>query len=140
VWSSRFRVHHRLADTYRRGPVLLAGDAAHVHSPAGGQGMNTGIQDAIALAAILADALDDQGSSAQLDSYEAQRRPVAQGVIRTTHRLTRAATVRTPIGRAARNLGFRLAGQVPLVQRRFAMNLSELATGTRARPLPATSA
>ena len=49
AWSSRFRVHHRLADGYRNGPVFLAGDAAHVHSPAGGQGMNTGIQDAMML-------------------------------------------------------------------------------------------
>lgn len=49
VWSSRFSVHHRLAESYRRGPVFLAGDAAHVHSPAGGQGMNTGIQDAVTL-------------------------------------------------------------------------------------------
>jgi 2-polyprenyl-6-methoxyphenol hydroxylase-like FAD-dependent oxidoreductase len=63
-WSSRFRVHHRLADAYRRGPVFLAGDAAHVHSPAGGQGMNTGIQDAIMLAELLADVLG--GASAAL--------------------------------------------------------------------------
>ena len=49
VWSSRFRVHHRVADRYRAGRIVLAGDAAHVHSPAGGQGMNTGIQDGYAL-------------------------------------------------------------------------------------------
>ena len=61
VWSSRFRVHHRLADVYRRGPVFLAGDAAHVHSPAGGQGMNTGIQDAMVLARLLADVLGGRG-------------------------------------------------------------------------------
>ena len=48
VWGSRFRIHHRVADTYRAGRLLLAGDAAHVHSPAGGQGMNLGIQDAVA--------------------------------------------------------------------------------------------
>jgi 2-polyprenyl-6-methoxyphenol hydroxylase-like FAD-dependent oxidoreductase len=59
VWSSRFRVYHRLADRYREGRILLAGDAAHVHSPAGGQGMNTGIQDAVALAAPLAAVLRD---------------------------------------------------------------------------------
>jgi 2-polyprenyl-6-methoxyphenol hydroxylase-like FAD-dependent oxidoreductase len=131
VWGSRFRVHHRLADAYRRGRVLLAGDAAHVHSPAGGQGMNTGIQDAMALAPMLADVLDGAAGPARLDAYEAARRPVAQGVIRTTHRLTRAATVRGPIGRALRNLGFRAAGHLPPVRRRFAMNLSELATAPR---------
>ena len=49
MWGSRFRIHHRVADTYRAGRLLLAGDAAHVHSPAGGQGMNLGIQDAVAL-------------------------------------------------------------------------------------------
>ena len=53
IWGSRFRIHHRVADTYRAGRLLLAGDAAHVHSPAGGQGMNLGIQDAIALADAL---------------------------------------------------------------------------------------
>ena len=62
VWGSRFRIHHRVADTYRAGRLLLAGDAAHVHSPAGGQGMNLGIQDAVALAdalvAVLAGAPD----------------------------------------------------------------------------------
>src|SRR5262249_48892598 len=54
AWSTRFHVHHRLADRYRAGRVLLAGDAAHVHSPAGGQGMNTGIRDAVALGHALA--------------------------------------------------------------------------------------
>ena len=54
IWGSRFRIHHRVADTYRAGRLLLAGDAAHVHSPAGGQGMNLGIQDAVALADALA--------------------------------------------------------------------------------------
>jgi len=54
VWGSRFRVHHRVVDTSRAGRILLAGDAAHVHSPAGGQGMNTGIQDAMVLAEALA--------------------------------------------------------------------------------------
>ena len=53
IWGSRFRIHHRVADTYRAGRLLLAGDAAHVHSPAGGQGMNLGIQDAVALSDAL---------------------------------------------------------------------------------------
>ena len=58
IWGSRFRVHHRIAERYQAGRILVAGDAAHVHSPAGGQGMNIGIQDAIALAAAISDALE----------------------------------------------------------------------------------
>ena len=77
VWGSRFRIQHRVADTYRAGRLLLAGDAAHVHSPAGGQGMNLGIQDAVALADALRDALHG-GSDAALDAYSAGRRPIAR--------------------------------------------------------------
>ncbi|WP_174531339.1 FAD-dependent monooxygenase, partial [Micromonospora maritima] len=75
VWASRFRIHHRIADTYRSGPVLLAGDAAHVHSPAGGQGMNLGLRDAVALGDALA-----AGPEA-LDAYAAERRPRAEEVL-----------------------------------------------------------
>jgi len=120
AWSSRFRVHHRLADNYRRGPVFLAGDAAHVHSPAGGQGMNTGIQDAVALARVLTAAAPD------LDAYERERRPVAAGVVRMTDRMTRVATVRNPVARAARNAVLTVAGRSTTLQRKLAMNLSEL--------------
>ncbi|NUR91750.1 MAG: NAD(P)-binding protein, partial [Nonomuraea sp.] len=75
VWSSRFRVHHRLADHYRAGRIFLAGDAAHVHSPAGGQGMNTGIQDALHLADKLTAVVRDNAPDTVLDAYEAERRP-----------------------------------------------------------------
>jgi 2-polyprenyl-6-methoxyphenol hydroxylase-like FAD-dependent oxidoreductase len=133
IWGSRFRVHHRLADAYRRGRLLLAGDAAHVHSPAGGQGMNTGIQDAMTLAPLLTDALEPAGA-AGLDAYEAVRRPVAMHVIATTDRLTRAANARRPLLRIGRNVAFTIAGHVPAVTRRLAMDLSELATvGRRGR-------
>jgi 2-polyprenyl-6-methoxyphenol hydroxylase-like FAD-dependent oxidoreductase len=128
VWSSRFRVHHRLADSYRRGPVFLAGDAAHVHSPAGGQGMNTGIQDAMVLARLLTEALTDHAGPVDLDAYERQRRPVAAGVVAMTDRLTRAATARNPVARLVRNTVLGLAGRSTTVQRRLALNLSELAT------------
>ncbi len=76
VWSSHFRVHHRVAASPRKGRVLLCGDAAHVHSPAGGQGMNTGIQDAVALAGVLADVLRG-GGDARLDEWAAERHQVA---------------------------------------------------------------
>jgi len=128
VWSSRFRVHHRLADHYRAGRVFLAGDAAHVHSPAGGQGMNTGIQDAVALGARLAAVLRDGADGASLDAYEAQRRPVAAGVVALTDRMTRLATLRRRPLVAARNTLLPVAGRLPFVRHGLAMNLSELAT------------
>jgi 2-polyprenyl-6-methoxyphenol hydroxylase-like FAD-dependent oxidoreductase len=95
VWSSHFRVHHRLAASPRKGRVLLCGDAAHVHSPAGGQGMNTGIQDAVALAGVLADVLHG-GDGARLDEWAAERHRVAKAVVRLTDRMTRVASLHSP--------------------------------------------
>jgi 2-polyprenyl-6-methoxyphenol hydroxylase-like FAD-dependent oxidoreductase len=89
AWSSLWRANIRLVDRYRAGCVFLAGDAAHIHSPAGGQGMNTGIQDAYNLGWKLA-AVAKGASPALLDSYEAERRPVAAGVLASsTARLER---------------------------------------------------
>jgi 2-polyprenyl-6-methoxyphenol hydroxylase-like FAD-dependent oxidoreductase len=125
VWSGRFRVHHRLADRYRAGRIFLAGDAAHVHSPAGGQGMNTGIQDAIALAAELTRMARD-GAAANPDIYEQVRRPVAQRVVAFTDRMTRMATLKGPRRRQLRNLALGLASRVPTMPRRLATELSGL--------------
>jgi 2-polyprenyl-6-methoxyphenol hydroxylase-like FAD-dependent oxidoreductase len=80
-WSSRFRVQHRLADAYRKGPLLLIGDAAHVHSPAGGQGMNTGLVDAVVLGQLLVAVLAGGRAEATLDVYERLRRPAAAEVL-----------------------------------------------------------
>ena len=136
AWGSRFRVHHRVAEAYRRGPLLLAGDAAHVHSPAGGQGMNTGIQDAVDLGHTLAGVLRDGRPDADLDGYQKRRRPVALQVVALTDRATRVATVSNPAARAARNAAIRLVGRVPAVRRRLALQLSELAV---APPPPAAT-
>jgi 2-polyprenyl-6-methoxyphenol hydroxylase-like FAD-dependent oxidoreductase len=122
-WSSRFRVHHRIADAYRAGRILLAGDAAHVHSPAGGQGMNVGIIDAMSLAEALAGAL--AGDTGALDAYGDQRRPVAQQVVALADRLTRLATVR-PGWRVLRNLLLAGMARLPPVRRRLAWRLSGL--------------
>jgi 2-polyprenyl-6-methoxyphenol hydroxylase-like FAD-dependent oxidoreductase len=118
VWSSRFRVQHRIAEHYRAGRILLAGDAAHVHSPAGGQGMNTGIQDAAELGRRILAGTED--------GYEAVRRPVALGVIAMTDRMTRAATASGPAVRAVRNTVLAVAGRSGAVRRGLAMRLSEL--------------
>ncbi len=83
-WSSVFRISMRLAEHYRQGRVLIAGDAAHIHPPTGGQGMNTGIQDAYNLAWKLALVLDGAAPESLLDSYEAERRPVGAEVVART--------------------------------------------------------
>ncbi|MET9023011.1 FAD-dependent monooxygenase [Actinopolymorpha sp. NPDC004070] len=128
VWGSRFRVHHRLADRYHAGRLALAGDAAHVHSPAGGQGMNTGIQDAVALAGHLSALVDDDTRQGDLDAYEAERRPVAASVLTMTDRLTRLATTRSRPLQMVRNAGLRVLDRIPAARNAVAMNLSELGT------------
>jgi 2-polyprenyl-6-methoxyphenol hydroxylase-like FAD-dependent oxidoreductase len=125
VWGSRFQIHHRVADTYRAGRILLAGDAAHVHSPAGGQGMNLGIQDAVALAGALTAVLKGAPDGA-LDDYAATRRPIATQVIRLTDRLTRLATL-PPALRPLRNVAIGVAGRIPAARRALAWRLSGLA-------------
>ena len=86
-WLANFRLHHRQAAHYRSGRFFLAGDAAHVHSPAGGQGMNTGLQDAWNLGWKLALALRGVAGDSLLDSYEAERQPVGKFLLRYTDRL-----------------------------------------------------
>jgi hypothetical protein len=85
-WFSTYRVHHRVAQQFRKGRAFLLGDAAHIHSPVGGQGMNTGIGDAVNLAWKLAAALKEPRSSPLLDSYEPERIAFARRLIDTTDR------------------------------------------------------
>ena len=92
AWLSLYRVNIRMVDQYRIGQIFLAGDAAHVHSPAGGQGMNTGIQDAYNLAWKLSAVLDG-ADGALLDTYEEERLPIAASMLGITTRLHRQATV-----------------------------------------------
>jgi 2-polyprenyl-6-methoxyphenol hydroxylase-like FAD-dependent oxidoreductase len=85
-WFSTYHVHHRVAAAFRAGRALLLGDAAHIHSPVGGQGMNTGIGDAVNLAWKLAATLRGRADARALDSYEAERMPFARRLVRTTDR------------------------------------------------------
>lgn len=101
-WFSTYRVHHRVAEHFRRGRVFLAGDAAHIHSPVGGQGMNTGIGDAINLAWKLASALQKRVSESVLDSYEPERRAFAERLVATTDRAFTFASQDGPIARRLR--------------------------------------
>lgn len=124
VWGSRFRIHHRVADSYRAGRLILTGDAAHVHSPAGGQGMNLGITDAVALAGALTEVLGG-GSDTALDAYSATQRARARQVLKLTGRLTKVSTMPRPL-RPLRNSAMRLAANVPPARRRLAWRLSGL--------------
>lgn len=87
TWFATYRLHHRVAERFREGRCFLVGDAAHIHSPVGGQGMNTGLQDAHNLACALADVLVGRMPDRRLDRYEAERRPVARRLVATTDRL-----------------------------------------------------
>ncbi|WP_346533719.1 FAD-dependent monooxygenase [Micromonospora sp. DPT] len=102
VWMTNFRLHHRAATRYRAGRVFLAGDAAHIHSPAGAQGMNTGIQDAVNLGWKLAHALRGGADPSLLDTYDAERAPVGRMVLRFTDRAFTAATSTNPVVRFVR--------------------------------------
>ncbi|MVV50066.1 FAD-dependent oxidoreductase [Pseudomonas sp. PB120] len=105
-WFSTYRVHHRVADHFRSGRAFLLGDAAHVHSPAGGQGMNTGIGDAINLAWKLASVLSGAAEATLLDTYEMERIAFARKLVATTDRVFTFATAE---GRLADVLRTRLA-------------------------------
>ena len=124
VWSSRFHVHHRIAARFVSGRIFLAGDAAHVHSPAGGQGMNTGIQDAAFLAALLG--RGESYDAERLQAYESARRPVAKDVVRLTDRMTRIATLKNRQARQARNGVISALGHLPPFRSALARRLAEL--------------
>jgi 2-polyprenyl-6-methoxyphenol hydroxylase-like FAD-dependent oxidoreductase len=125
AWSSRFRIQHRVAKALREGNILLAGDAAHVHSPAGGQGMNTGIQDAISLAHALCHAMKN-GDDDPLNKWQKERLKVAHSVVELTDRMTRVATISSPALKALRNTAVELIGHIPFATHMAAEKLAEL--------------
>jgi 2-polyprenyl-6-methoxyphenol hydroxylase-like FAD-dependent oxidoreductase len=96
-WFSAYHVHHRVTDHFRKGRAFLLGDAAHIHSPAGGQGMNTGLGDAINLAWKLAQVIAGRAPDALLDSYEAERIGFARRLVATTDRAFSFATADGPL-------------------------------------------
>lgn len=134
-WLSLFTVHRRLASSYRRGRVLIAGDAAHAHAPFGGQGMLTGVGDAENLAFKLALAVRGQAGDGLVESYEAERRPLATDVLRGTSALTRINVASNPIGRFLRDqVAIRIFGLAP-VQRWATYSASQLWVSYRKGPL-----
>ncbi len=123
---SRFHSDERQVPRYRVGRVFLAGDAAHCHSPAGGQGMNTGMQDAANLGWKLAAAVHGWGGEELLDSYHAERHPVGRQVLRSSGLLVRLALIRPRWVRAVRNTVSRGLLGIPLVSERVAETISAI--------------
>ncbi len=131
AWMSRFHISHRIVPQFRQLRVFLLGDAAHIHSPAGGQGMNTGIQDAFNLAWKLALVVKGLAPAQLLGSYHDERAPVARGVLNLTDRITRMATMRSSLAQSVRDFLLPVVTGIDLVGGRVADQLSELAVNYR---------
>ncbi|HSI41303.1 MAG TPA: FAD-dependent monooxygenase [Xanthobacteraceae bacterium] len=136
VWTTAFRINERQVADYRSGRVFLAGDSAHVHSPAGGQGMNTGMQDACNLAWKLA--LAGRGIATApvlLDSYSLERQAVGAAVIQAAGRLTMAATLQNPVAQHLRDLVAHFVMGIAPVRRAMAQSMTEISVGYPNSPL-----
>jgi 2-polyprenyl-6-methoxyphenol hydroxylase-like FAD-dependent oxidoreductase len=125
-WSSYFHIHHRRVARLREGRLFVAGDAAHIHSPFGGQGMNTGLQDVWNLVWKLDLFLRGHGGEALLDSYTAERIPVIKRVIKDTHFLTRALGTPSRVSEALRNAIIPVVSHLPPLRHAMVQRLSEL--------------
>ncbi|MET8815435.1 FAD-dependent monooxygenase [Streptomyces sp. NPDC004549] len=125
-WMSRFHSDERQAPSYRVGRVFLAGDAAHVHTPAGGQGMNTGLQDAANLSWKLAAVLHGRSDPALLDTYQSERHPVGRTVLRSSGGIIRLAMAKHPWSLAAREAFATLLSAVPPLRRKVTSQITGL--------------
>ena len=134
-WLTAFDVHHAQVPHYRTGRAFLAGDAAHVHSPAGGQGMNTGMQDAFNLGWKLADVVHGIGNEALLDSYHTERHPVAAQVIERSTTITNVGTLRHRLPQAMRNAAMSMVLQHVGTQRALASWTEETDINYRKSPI-----
>lgn len=135
IWLSGFRINERKVSDYRAGRVFVAGDAAHVHSPAGGQGMNTGMQDAFNLAWKLALVCRGEAAESLLDSYSAERSAVGDQVLKDAGRLTMVATMRNHTAQAVRNLFGRLLLGLSAVRKAMVDTMTEISVGYDHSPL-----
>ncbi len=128
IWISAFRVHRRIVPSLRRGRAFVAGDAAHIHSPAGAQGMNLGVQDAHNLAWKLALVVGGAAADerALLDSYDAERRPVAQATLGGTGAAQFLLALKNPVAKAVRNACIRFVTRRRFVMRRLLTSLLEV--------------
>jgi hypothetical protein len=135
IWLARFHIHRRMSKNTRDGNIFIVGDAAHIHGPAGGQGMNTGIQDAFNLAWKLAAVIKKQSPSSILDSYETERLPVAHAVLRGTDALMRIVWLQNPLARYARDHLAPLLFGIGKVREIMGNNIAELSVEYHDSPI-----
>ena len=135
-----FRCYRRSTPTMRNGRVLVAGDAAHIHTPAGGQGLNTGLQDCFNLGWKLALVAQHRISAALLDTYQAERLPIASGVLELSHRMVSMFNVASAGRRRLRDRILPAAVAVPAVRHRFTGRMAELSLDYRGGPLTESGA
>ena len=138
VWLNHFRINERKLRDYRHGRVFLAGDAAHVHSPAGGQGMNTGMQDAFNLAWKLALVQRGLAAPALLDSYSPERSAIGDQVLRNAGQMTRVALLRNRLLRELRDLAASALSRLPAIEQHMVDQLTELDLHYAHSPLSAS--
>lgn len=134
-WSSYFRIHHRHVQRLRVGRLFIAGDAGHIHSPFGGQGMNTGLHDAWNLVWKLDLFLSGRGNQRLLDSYSSERLPVIQNVIATTHHLTQVMGTPNRLAQALRDTVIPMVSRLAPFQHAFVERLSELGIAYPGSPI-----
>ncbi len=123
VWSSAFKVHRRVAHRMHAGPAFLVGDAAHAHSPVGGQGLRAGLFDAWTLAEVLAPVLAGDAPESALEAYERRRLPAARAVVRRTDFLTQALANPHPVMRVGRELVAPYVVRIPALRNRVVRTL-----------------
>lgn len=134
-WSSYFRIHHRQVAQLRVGRMFIAGDAAHIHSPFGGQGMNTGLHDVWNLAWKLDFSVRGRANESLLNSYTAERRPVIKQVIETTDFLTKVMGTPNKFAQALRNTLIPMVSRLAPFQHAFVQRLSELGITYHGSPI-----
>ena len=134
-WSSYFRIHHRHASRLREGRVFLAGDSAHIHSPFGGQGMNTGLHDVWNLVWKLEMSLRGHGSQQLLDSYAEERLPIIIDVIETTDRLTKVMGTSSGVAQFLRDSLIPAVSHISAFQHAFVNRLSGLGIAYAGSPI-----
>jgi 2-polyprenyl-6-methoxyphenol hydroxylase-like FAD-dependent oxidoreductase len=137
IWLTKFRIHRRIAGSLRVGRIFLCGDAAHIHSPAGGQGMNLGIQDAFNLAWKLVLVQRGVGKPVLLDSYHPERHPIAEAVLSATDLATKAITLRNPVAQTLRNQIATFLSSFDVVQHRLTESVAGMFWNYRRSPIVA---